>query len=227
MTLPLEFLPLSISGPISSGLEGSSIQATSLWMIILIYFLGALFGYLIGAFPTGYLVVKQMTGQDIRQIGSGGTGATNVRRVAGQKAAIFVLLVDFHKGLIPVMLAQLVFPQEVWLHVLMAMMAVIGHSKSVFLDFKGGKSAATGLGGLMGLSPLIATALGLLAFGLTKLTKFQSVGSMGAGIAAPFLMLLLHAPLPYTAYTILASLFVIWMHKANIQRLLQGTENRS
>jgi glycerol-3-phosphate acyltransferase PlsY len=220
---------LSISAPVSPNLTGIApivdSQPAALWVVVLIYLVGTLIGYLIGAFPTGYLVVKQMTGQDIRLIGSGGTGATNVRRVAGKKAALFVLLVDFHKGLIPVVMSRMAFPNEPWLHVLMAMAAIIGHSKSVFLGFKGGKSAATGLGGLMGMEPLAAVAMALLAFGLTKVTKFQSVGSIGAGVAAPILMLLLHAPMPYTIYTTLGSIFVIWMHKANIQRLIQGTEN--
>ena len=187
--------------------------------------LAVLVAYLIGAFPTGYLVVKQMTGQDIRTIGSGGTGATNVRRVAGGKAALFVLLVDFHKGLIPVVVGKLLFPGEPWLHVIMALMAVIGHSKSIFIRFGGGKSAATGLGTLIGLAPLPALLVGAIAYGMTKWSRYQSVGSMTASIAAPLFIYLFGAPVPYVVYAAITAIYVIYLHKANIQRLLNGTEN--
>jgi acyl phosphate:glycerol-3-phosphate acyltransferase len=215
--------PLSIATPVPSALPLADSSAP--WLVAAIYGVCALFAYLIGSFPTGYIVVKQMTGEDIRLIGSGGTGATNVRRVAGKKAALIVLFIDFHKGLIPVILTKMAFPGMTPLHVLAGLLAVIGHSKSIFLGFKGGKSAATGLGALMGMSPLVAVALGVIAFGVTRLTRFQSVGSITAGICAPILMVLLHQPVPYTLYTVLAALYVIFLHRANIQRLIQGTEN--
>jgi glycerol-3-phosphate acyltransferase PlsY len=195
-------------------------------MTVVYYLLAGLAGYLIGAIPTGYLVVKQLTGQDIREIGSGGTGATNVRRVAGGKAALFVLFFDLHKGLVPVVLSKMLFPQLYWLHVLVAFMAVIGHSKSVFIGFSGGKSAATGLGGMLGLSPFPALLVGLIAYVLTKLSRYQSVGSMIASLAAPILLYLFGSPLPYVIYAAIAAAYVIYMHKANIGRLMTGTENR-
>lgn len=203
---------------------------------------GAL-GYLIGSIPTGYIVVKQLTGQDIRQFGSGGTGATNVRRVAGGKAALFVLFFDLHKGLVPVILARLLFPIGAhddpswtwagitwsgwaWLHVLVALATVVGHSKSMFLKFSGGKSAATGLGGVLGLAPVPALLIALVAFVVAKMSRYVSLGSIVASIVAPFALYYLHAPLEYVLYTSVAALYVIYLHKSNISRLLSGTENR-
>jgi glycerol-3-phosphate acyltransferase PlsY len=193
---------------------------------LLIYPLMALFGYLVGAFPTGYLVVKQVTGQDIRTIGSGGTGATNVRRAAGGKAALFVLFVDFHKGLIPVMVSKMAFPHMPFVHVIVAATAVIGHSKSVFLNFSGGKSAATGLGGMVGLTPLPAIAVGLLALLITRVSRYQSLASITASVCAPIFMGLCGSPIEYIVYTAMAGFYVIYLHKANIVRLLNGTENK-
>lgn len=192
---------------------------------VVFYLVGALFGYLVGSFPTGYLIVKQLTGQDIRTIGSGGTGATNVRRVAGPKAALFVLLVDFHKGLVPVMISKMVLPQLYWLHVLVALMTVIGHSKSIFLKFSGGKSAATGLGGVFGLATLPALLIAIIAFSVTKLSRFVSLGSMTASVCAPLFLYAFHAPVPYIIYSAVAGLYVIYLHRSNISRLLSGTEN--
>jgi len=188
--------------------------------------LALLAGYLIGSIPTAYLVVRQLTGQDIRQIGSGNVGATNVKRAAGGKAALFVLFFDLHKGIVPVVLCKALFPHETWAHVLVALGVVLGHSKSIYLGFSGGKSAASGLGGLIGLSPIPALLTGLIAFGIMKATRIVSVGSLAACVIAPVLMLLFGQPLPYLAYTVLAALYVGWLHKANISRLRTGTENR-
>lgn len=182
--------------------------------------------YLIGAIPTGYLVVKRLTGQDIRTFGSGGTGATNVRRVAGKQAALFVLFVDFHKGLVPVLLVKRFFPDLYWLHIVVALVSMIGHSKSIFLGFSGGKSAATGLGTLVALNWPTGLIVGLTAFLVVKLSRIQSVGSMSAALVGVLSMWLFHAPLAYVVYAFLAAAYVIIMHKANIIRLLNGTENR-
>lgn len=190
------------------------------------YALAVLFGYLIGSLPTGYLVVRQMTGQDIRTIGSGSTGATNVRRVAGSKAALFVLLVDFHKGLVPVVLGRVLLPQEIWLHVLLALAAVIGHSKSVFLRFRGGKSAATGLGTLLALSPVTGLLMAVMAYVIVRISRYQSVGSISASVAGPLILTAIGAPAPYIVYGLVAATYVVYLHRENIRRLARGTENR-
>lgn len=192
----------------------------------MVYWLAPLVGYLIGAIPTAYLVVKQLTGQDIRTIGSGNVGATNVKRAVGFKPFLFVLLFDFCKGLLPVLAVKFLFPQMPWVHVFVALATVIGHSKSIYLGFAGGKSAATGLGGFMGLAWLPGLILALTAYLIMRFTRIVSVGSMIASVLAPILLLLFHEPTPYILYATLAGTYVIFLHKANIQRLLQGTENR-
>jgi len=183
-------------------------------------------GYLFGSIPTAYIVVKQLTGQDIRQIGSGNVGATNVKRAAGTKPFIFVLIVDLLKGTIPVLISKALFPHLYLLHVIVAFMTVIGHSKSIFLGFAGGKSDATGLGGMIGLAPLPALLLGLIAFTITKLSRIVSLGSITASVLAPFVLYLFKFPLEYVIYAAVAGAYVIFLHRANIQRLLKGTENR-
>lgn len=193
---------------------------------MLLYLLAAVLGYLIGSVPTAYLVVKQLTGQDIRTIGSGNVGATNVKRAAGFKPFLFVLICDFLKGMLPVMLSVWLYPTNYWVHVLVALTTVIGHSKSIYLGFAGGKSAATGLGGVMGMAPAPAILLGLIAYSVSKFSRYVSLGSIMAGLLSPLILYLFGCPLPYILYTTLSGAYVIFLHKANIVRLLNGTENR-
>lgn len=197
------------------------------WLITLVL------AYLIGAIPTAYFVAKKVAGIDIREHGSGNVGATNVMRVVGKKAGIFTLVCDFLKGLLPVLAVKhLLFPLDPWLHVAVALMLILGHSKSVYIGFKGGKSAVTGLGGLCGLLPLFALGVGVLAFVIFKLTRTVSIGSMCAAAIASIVIILLHNwdplgyPLAYVTYTVMASLYIIYLHRANIQRLLSGQENK-
>lgn len=192
-----------------------------------------LLSYLLGSIPTGYWVVKSLKGVDIRQIGSGSTGATNVLRAAGKGAALFVLIADILKGFAPVYGAAML-EGTVWntlpfyyphlIPVLVAIIAIIGHSKSIFLNFTGGKSAATTLGTLYGLNPLAAT----LTFGLWILivfaTKIVSLASITAALACPVLMYLCGAPPAVLAFSIVAAVYVVLRHKSNIKRILAGTE---
>lgn len=193
---------------------------------MVVYLVAVVLGYLIGSCPTAYLVVKQLTGQDIRTIGSGNVGATNVKRAAGFKPFLFVLIFDFCKGLVPVLIAKQLYPDKYLLHVLVALASVVGHSKSIFLKFAGGKSAATGLGGILGLAPLPGLILGITAFTITKTSRYVSLGSITASLLSPILLLLFRYPVPYIVYATIAGVYVVWLHRANIQRLLKGTENR-
>ena len=118
-------------------------------------------GYLIGSIPTGYLIVKAKTGQDIRKVGSGSTGATNVKRVLGKKWFFIVMLLDAIKGALPVVLAILflhAYSQYGLTPVAAAVAVLLGHSKSVFLGFTGGKSVASGVGTILALNPLAVLA---------------------------------------------------------------------
>ncbi|MBD1872313.1 glycerol-3-phosphate 1-O-acyltransferase PlsY [Nodosilinea sp. FACHB-131] len=193
--------------------------------------------YLLGSIPTGYLVAKAVKGIDIRQYGSGGTGATNVLRTVGKGAAIAVLLIDLLKGLLAVLLVALVWPQvaalatldalwQPWVAVGAGLMALVGHSKSVWINFTGGKSVASGLGVLIGLAWPVALGAAI-AFGLSlALSRIVSLSSIVAAIAASILMVVTGQPLPYAVLGALGAFYVILRHRSNIDRLLAGTEPR-
>jgi glycerol-3-phosphate acyltransferase PlsY len=196
--------------------------------------------YLLGSLPTGYLIARWMKGIDIRQYGSGGTGATNVLRTVGKGPAIAVLMIDLLKGLLAVLLVGLAWPQvltlategslvldwQPWVTMLAGVLAVVGHSKSVWINFTGGKSAASGLGVLLGLAWPVA--LGAAAtFGLTlALSRIVSLSSMAAAIATVILLAATGQPLPYVVLGSLGALYVILRHRSNIDRLSAGTEPR-
>lgn len=189
--------------------------------------------YLLGSIPTGYIVGRYTQGIDIREHGSGSTGATNVLRTVGKTSAIFVLAVDLLKGSLATALVNLVYayapgvlPEtwHFWLITATALSAIIGHSKSIWLNFTGGKSVATTLGVLFVMNPVVA--LGTLAsFGLVLgISRIVSLGSICGAIAVNVLMLVLHQPLPYSIFAAVAGLYVILRHKTNIQRIVAGVE---
>jgi glycerol-3-phosphate acyltransferase PlsY len=190
--------------------------------------------YLLGSIPTGYLAGRYLKGIDIREYGSGSTGATNVLRSVGQKAAIAVLAIDLLKGAVAILLIKLFYwyaPVEIlpsswqsWLITISAWAALLGHSKSIWLQFTGGKSVATGLGVLLVMNPLVALGT-LAAFGLMlAISRIVSLSSITGAIAVNLIMILLHQPTPYLAFAAIAGLYVIFRHRSNIQRLMAGTE---
>ncbi|AFY76316.1 MAG: glycerol-3-phosphate 1-O-acyltransferase PlsY [Hydrococcus sp. C42_A2020_068] len=203
---------------------------------ILVSGLLAIVAYLFGSIPTGYLAGRYLKGIDIREHGSGSTGATNVLRTLGKGAGIAVLLIDLLKGAIAVALVDLfyaVYPTEIlpanwqpWLIVATGLAAIFGHSKSIFLNFSGGKSVATGLGILLVMNPVVA--LGALASFLIVLvlSRIVSLSSIGGAIAVNMLMIFLKQPLPYILFAAIAGIYVIVRHRSNISRLLAGTEPR-
>ena len=188
----------------------------------------ALFAYLIGSIPTGYIIVKAKTGKDIRTIGSGSTGATNVKRVLGKKWFFTVMILDAIKGMIPVLLTKyLILGDSIGLlAVIAAVTVIIGHSKPVFLKFKGGKSVASGIGTIYALNFLAGIILTVIWCIITYFTKYVSVGSIIAILTAPFIMYFLDSPVAYTIYCALAAIYIIYLHRENIKRLIQGNENK-
>ena len=205
---------------------------------------GLAIAYLFGSTPTGYLAGKLLKGIDIREHGSKSIGATNVLRTLGKWPALVVLLVDVLKGVGAIVFARWFYP---WLYTLssvtpptaldlqtwvpwavgLAGLAVLlGHSRSIWLNFTGGKSAATGLGVLLALSWPVgldaATAFGVVL----AIFRIVSLSSMLAALTAIALICGLEQPLPYRLLVIAGSIYVIVRHRANIQRLLAGTEPR-
>ena len=185
--------------------------------------------YLIGSIPTGYLIVKSKTGDDIRTIGSGSTGATNVKRVLGKKWFFTVLLLDAFKGALPVILAKLFVTAGAHLGlapVLAAVAVIIGHSKSCFLGFKGGKSVASGVGTILALNLAVGAIIAVVWAIITYSTKYVSVGSIIALFISPFLMYFFWASPAYVAYCALGAIYIIYLHRENIKRLIAGNENK-
>jgi glycerol-3-phosphate acyltransferase PlsY len=190
--------------------------------------------YLLGSFPTGYLAGRMLKGIDIRAEGSGSTGATNVLRTLGKGPAVVVLLVDLLKGVGAIALVNAFYtfaPTPIlpaswqpWLVAGAAFAALLGHSKSIWLNFSGGKSVATGLGVLLAMSlPVGVGTLGVFSLFLA-ISRIVSLSSIAGAIAVSLLMIFLKQPLPYLIFAIAAGSYVIWRHRTNIQRLLAGTE---
>ena len=196
------------------------------YLIALVVVVGA---YLIGSISTGYLIVKAKTGEDIRTVGSGSTGATNVKRVLGKKWFFTVMILDAIKGALPVVLAKLFVTAGTHLGlapVLASVAVIIGHSKSCFLGFKGGKSVASGVGTILALNFVVGAIIALVWATITYTTKYVSVGSIIALLISPFLMYFFWAPVAYVAYCALGAIYIVYLHRENIKRLIAGNENK-
>lgn len=196
----------------------------------IIELIAAVFGaYLIGSIPTGYIIVKLFTGQDIRKSGSGSTGATNVKRVMGKKWFFIVMFLDALKGALPVILAKLfitAFASIGLVPVLCAIAVILGHSKSIFLNFSGGKSVASGVGTILALNWQVGAIIALIWSIITYTSKYVSIGSIIALAISPILMYLFHEPIAYILYCVLGAIYITYLHRENILRLVNGTENK-
>ena len=180
--------------------------------------------YILGSIPFGLLIAK-LKGIDIRQHGSGNIGATNVYRTLGPAYGIVVFALDMLKGTLPVILASH-FTQNYWLIIAAGGAAAVGHMLPIFLKFKGGKGAATGLGVLLGIAPDIFLLAVILAFLVIYLTKYVSIGSISTAVLVTTSLYLLNRPLPYTIVAGGITVLLIIRHIPNIKRLLNGTENK-
>lgn len=196
--------------------------------------------YLLGSFPTGYIAVKQLKGIDIRAVGSGSTGATNVLRTLGKVPGAIVLLIDALKGVLALAIAYSLFnypplqnfiPPTVdaniwqpWVITLVGLAAILGHSKSIFLGFTGGKSVAISLGILLAMNWQIGLATAGVFAVVIAISRIVSLSSIVGALAVSIFMTLLHQPLPYILFGVAGGLYVILRHRSNIERLLAGTE---
>lgn len=182
--------------------------------------------YLIAAIPTGVVLSRLMGSEDIREKGSGNIGATNVYRVAGKLAGVLTLVGDTLKGFLPLLAYKSwLAPTPAQLGVASAV-AIIGHCYPIYLRFKGGKGVATALGIFLVLSPQVVLGALIVFVLAVSITRYISLGSVLAAMSAPLLILMLSHPQPIFLSTLFIAMLVIWRHRANIRRLLDGTESR-
>lgn len=202
--------------------------------VALPFLIGAIVGYVCGMIPTGALVGRRY-GLDLRRVGSGSTGATNVLRTLGTRWATLVVLVDLLKGTVAVLLVGLIlggapWDQPTWAQVVASAFAVLGHTFSALLGFKGGRGIVTGGGGLLLLSPLafvLALICGVTAIVLMRYVSLGSlVGAVVAGSIVVWQAWTGAGPWAFYLYGTLVPGFVIWSHRGNIKRLASGTERK-
>ena len=199
-----------------------------------------LIAYVVGSTPTSIIVSRLKYNTDIREHGSGNAGATNVFRTFGWKPALFVTLVDVFKGWLPAYVAGQLNSQDIWfssnpdaLMIIAGFAAVLGHTYTVFAGFKGGKGVGTAAGMLIALFPL-AVPFCLLVFALTLMTTgIVSLGSMLAATALPVTLFIIEGFNPemnisvtLRVFALLIPVFIVFTHRSNIKRMLEGTENR-
>jgi glycerol-3-phosphate acyltransferase PlsY len=185
-------------------------------------------GYLIGSFPTGYVLARVVVGADLRAVGSGGTGATNARRVLGSRWGVAIAVIDLVKGILAVAIARVLGADD--LAVALAGVAVVaGHCWPVWLGFRGGKGVATGAGAAIAMSPWGLLLVPVMVVPVI-LTRYVSLGSICAALAAPPLFVALSAadrtPPTTIVFAVLAAAIVLVRHRENISRLRSGTERK-
>lgn len=204
------------------------------------YIIIAVIAYLIGSINFSIILSKRMAGFDIREKGSGNAGTTNMLRSVGKKAAVITLICDILKGVVSILIAVLVGKiiknlDNALLVQLAGIFVIIGHTFPVFFKFKGGKGIATALGVLLMINWQIGLICLIFALVLMELTKMVSVGSIAAAILFPILVAFIdqnyivptsNSNWSYLVFSIIVSLLVIFNHRANVQRILNGTENR-
>ena len=191
--------------------------------------LSLLLGYLLGSIPSGYLAGRWCKGLDLRELGSGSTGATNVLRQVGKGPALVVFVIDVGKGAAAVVLASAISQGHTfgdWVEVMAGLTALTGHIWPVWLGFKGGKAVATGFGMFLGL----AWPVGLACFGVflatLSLSRMVSLSSVVGAISLPLLMAAGDGSKADLTVALLAMALVIWRHRSNLQRIMAGTEPR-
>jgi acyl phosphate:glycerol-3-phosphate acyltransferase len=194
--------------------------------------------YLIGSIPFGYLIVRATGGGDVRQSGSGGTGATNVSRRAGKAAGIFTLVLDALKGFIAIQIARILLngvePTTAnWIVAAAGIAALLGHVFPVWLGFRGGKGVATGVGVFLALAPVAVFCAGVVFVAVVWMTKYVSLGSILAAATIPVFVWLQSVfvnPVadlrPLLAASLAGALLIVFAHRENVARLLSGTESR-
>jgi len=192
-------------------------MSTSLWLVLL--------GYLVGSIPFGLLMAKAWKGVDIRRVGSGNIGATNVLRAAGKWAAAITLMLDMLKGWAPVAVSDAV-GAPVALVAIVALAAFLGHLYPIFLGFRGGKGVATFLGLMLALSPKVALLIVAIWLFIATLFGYSSLAALVASAASPPLVWLLDGRVPYVVLAVVLFGFILIRHRENLRRLKAGEEGK-
>lgn len=189
-----------------------------------------IFSYLMGSIPSGYIIVKKKLNKDVRDYGSGNIGATNVGRVAGKKIGKITAILDMLKAIIPVVLTQILLANNILTSNkslslgLVALAAIIGHNYTIFLKFKGGKGVATSAAAFMFIVPKAFIITAIAFFGLKVFTKIVSIRSLTAAVVLFISTWLLGYDKYLVISTFITAALCFWRHRANIKRLIDGTE---
>lgn len=187
-------------------------------------FLLFLIVYIFGAIPTGYWL-GLLQGKDLTKEGSKSTGATNALRVLGKWQGALVLLVDILKGFLPIFYIKNFLDINSWFVLILCITAIVAHSKSVFIGFKGGKSSAIGLGVLVAMNPIVGILTVSIWFAAVKISGYSSMGSIVCIPLVPFWLYIFGEDGPTILFGVIAFVYIILIkHRTNIQRLLNGTE---
>ena len=182
------------------------------------------FAYLLGSIPTGY-ILGRIAGVDVRQLGSGNVGATNVARAVGKWQGVLTLLADAMKGMLPAAIGLTMMLPSAAIAALSAA-AFLGHLYPIFLNFRGGKGVATALGALLVIAPLASLLLVAIFAAVVFPTRLVSLSSIVAAASAPFALWLFLQPRAIILLGAFLAAMIVWRHRGNIQRLRAGTEPR-
>lgn len=186
--------------------------------------------YLIGAIPIGLILSKSLRGIDIRNYGSGSIGMSNIQRNLGNFPAAVVLILDMTKSFLPILYVRYFLPDPQILETISALGALTGHCWPIFAKFRGGRGVATGWGSLLILSPITGIISGIIGIPIIIMYKFISLGSIIGATSGCISMMLLsitrYHSFEYLWYALLGNIIVVYKHKENIQRLLEGTERK-
>jgi glycerol-3-phosphate acyltransferase PlsY len=182
--------------------------------------------YLVGGIPFGYLLVRLKSGQDVRSMGSGNIGATNVLRTSGRWVAVATLVLDIGKGFFAVWLAARLAGDSVTWTSLAALAVMAGHAYPVFLKFQGGKAVASFIGAFLYLTPIPLLATLVVFVIVVAATRHISMGSIIAAAGLPLATwLIMHPPAPIVLASLIAAVFIVSRHRSNIQRIRAGKEH--
>jgi glycerol-3-phosphate acyltransferase PlsY len=213
--------------------------------------LAIVIAYLLGSIPFGYLIVRATQGEDVRETGSGGTGATNVSRRAGKAAGVLTLVLDALKGAAAVFIAKLTlgmpflylvsvrphyestYPSASWWVASAAIAVIVGHIFPIWLRFRGGKGVATGVGVFLILAPIVVALAAVIFLLVVWRTRYVSLGSILAAVSIPLFLLGQHAFIatvemlaPIMSAAMAGAALIVFAHRENIRRLINGNENR-